>query len=309
VKLEIASMPPFDFDLTARIFSNGDAQIRRYEAKKYWQVVRVGYKLVLITVSSGGSVERPCLSVEAKSDMPISDADKESILQTVCSLFNLEVHLDQFYEDVKNDAVMFALAQKLRGLKSPVTASVFEALVDSIIEQQISLDIAHGLERRVVKTFGDVLKTDGRIYYAFPRPESLATASVKRLRECGLSLRKAEYIQNASVLVKKGHLDLEVLKDRPDSDDIIAELDRVRGIWPWTAELTMIRGMRKYDVIPADDLGVRRCVSHYYCRDSKISAEEVRRIADRCGRWKGLASFYLIVAKNLEMESDPPLTV
>jgi DNA-3-methyladenine glycosylase II len=197
---------------------------------------------------------------------------------------------------------MSALARKLRGLRSPSTASFFEALVDSIIEQQISLDVAHGLERRIVKTFGDILKADGRVYYAFPRPESLATASVERLRECGLSLRKAEYIQNASVLVEKGDLDLEALKDRPDTEGIIAELDKVRGIGPWTAELTMIRGMRKYDVIPADDLGVRRCVSHYYCRDGKISAKEVRRIAERWGRWKGLASFYLIAARNLEME-------
>jgi DNA-3-methyladenine glycosylase II len=302
VKLEIAPVPPFDFGLTAMIFSNGDEQIRRYEAGKYWQVVRVGDKLVLITVSPGGSVEKPCLSVEAKSDMPISSADKESILKTVGSLFNLEVQLERFYEDVKNDAVMFALAQKLRGLRSPSTASVFEALADSIIEQQISLDVAHGLERRVVKAFGDVLKADGRVYYAFPRPESLAAASVERLRECGLSLRKAEYIQNASVLVEKRDLNLEALKDRPDSDGIIAESDRVRGIGVWTAELTMVRGMRKYDVIPADDLGVRRCVSHYYCRDSRISAAEVRRIAERWGRWKGLASFYLIVARNLEME-------
>jgi len=302
VKLEIAPVPPFDFDLTAMIFSNGDEQIRRYEAGKYWQVMRVGHKLGLITVSSEGSVEKPCLSVEAKSDTRMSSADKKQILKTVGSLFNLEVRLDRFYEDVKNDAVMFALSQKLRGLRSPSTASVFEALVDSIIEQQISLDVAQSLERRVVKAFGNALKADGRVYYAFPTPDSLATASVERLRECGLSLRKAEYIQNASALVEKGDLDLEALKDRPDSDGIIAELDRVRGIGPWTAELTMIRGMRKFDVIPADDLGVRRCLSHYYCRDSRISAAEVRRIAERWGRWKGLASFYLSVARNLEME-------
>lgn len=229
MKLEIAPVPPFDFDMSAQIFSNGDEQIRRYEAGKYWQVMRVDGKLVLITVASGGSVEKPCLSVEAKSDMPISGADKKSILQTVGSLFNLKVHLNRFYEHVKNDAVMSALARKLRGLRSPSTASVFEALVDSIIEQQISLDVAHGLERRVVKTFGDVLKADSRVYYAFPRPESLAAASAERLRECGLSLRKAEHIQNASVLVEKGDLNLEALKDRSDTEGIIAELESSRN--------------------------------------------------------------------------------
>jgi DNA-3-methyladenine glycosylase II len=57
----------------------------------------------------------------------------------------------------------------------------------------------------------------------------------------------------------------------------------------------MVRGMHK-DAIPADDLGLRRHISHYYCNDRKISNEEARRIAEKWGKWKGLASFYLIIA-------------
>ncbi len=59
----------------------------------------------------------------------------------------------------------------------------------------------------------------------------------------------------------------------------------------------MVRGMQKFEAIPADDLGVRRCISHYYRDDKSISGEEVRKIAENWGKWKGLASFYLIVAE------------
>jgi DNA-3-methyladenine glycosylase II len=58
--------------------------------------------------------------------------------------------------------------------------------------------------------------------------------------------------------------------------------------------------MRKLDVVPADDLGLRRIISHYYCRDEKISGEEARKVAKRWGKWKGLAAFYLIVADAME---------
>lgn len=64
----------------------------------------------------------------------------------------------------------------------------------------------------------------------------------------------------------------------------------------------MIRGMQKFEAMPADNLGVRRYISHYYCKDRKISSEEVRKIADKWGRWKGLAIFYLIMAGRLGLK-------
>jgi DNA-3-methyladenine glycosylase II len=58
--------------------------------------------------------------------------------------------------------------------------------------------------------------------------------------------------------------------------------------------------MQRDDVIPADDLGLRRSVSHHYFGDKKISGAEARRIAQKWGEWKGLAAFYLIVADATE---------
>jgi DNA-3-methyladenine glycosylase II len=296
MKLTIKPVPSFDFDLSARIFSDGDKQIRRYEKGKYWQVIRVNNKLILITMTSSGTVDAPKLHVELKSNLEISNDDKKTVRDIIDSLFNLKLDLKPFYDIVKNDKTMSKLAQKLRGLKGPTTPTVFEALVDSIIEQQISLIVAHSLERNLIKTFGDVLKLDNEVFYAYPTPQKLASATVEQLRKCGLSLRKAEYIKAVSTLIFEGRLNLEKFKDYQDTREIISELDKIRGIGVWTAELTMVRGMHKQEVIPADDLGLRRHISHFYCNDRKISSEEARRIAGKWGKWKGLASFYLIIA-------------
>src|SRR5208283_1655459 len=120
-----------------------------------------------------------------------------------------------FYNEIKNDSTMTKIAQQLYGLKNPTTPTVFEALVDSIVEQQISIKVAHTIEERLIKKFGEVLTLDGETRYAYPTPQNIACNTVEEIRGCGLTLRKAEYIQEAAKLIAEGKLDLEHLKSRP----------------------------------------------------------------------------------------------
>jgi len=66
--------------------------------------------------------------------------------------------------------------------------------------------------------------------------------------------------------------------------------------------LTMLRGMQRLEALPADDLGLRRTISHYYCGEKPITSTEARKIAESWGEWKGLAAYYLIVAEMLGIE-------
>lgn len=300
--LKIEPVPPFDLDHSARLFSEGDWRIRRYEAGRYWQVIRLNERLALATVRSPGTVDEPVVSVELLPDEGISELEKETAEALIRKIFNLNFDLRPFYERVLGDRVMSQLTIALRGLHSPSTTSAFEALVDSIIEQQISLYAAWSVQRRLTEAFGDALIFGEKEYYAFPLPETLASATIEKLRACGLSGRKAEYIRDASRLVTDG-LDLEALGSH-EEEEIIEELSNIRGVGVWTAELTMVRGMQKFDAIPADDLGIRRAISHYYYDDRKISGAEARRTAEQWTGWRGLASFYLIMAERLKIEVD-----
>jgi DNA-3-methyladenine glycosylase II len=301
-KLQLTALPPFNFNLSAEIFANGDSQIRIFEDGKFQQVLRVDGKLVLATVESLGTVEAPLLSAELKSANPLSEGDMEKAEAVLRFIFNLNFDLKPFYEEVKNDKTMARITRRLWGLKSPTTQTVFEALLDSIVEQQISLKVANTLENRLIKKYGESLGIDGEVYYAYPTPKSLAAASVEELRQCGLSQRKAEYIKGISALLAEGKLDLEKFKNYDDADEIIREMDEIRGIGVWTAELTMIRSMQKWNAFPSDDLGLRRVVAHYYCGDEKITSAQARLIAKPWGEWKGIAAYYLVVADLLGVE-------
>ena len=178
MRLTITPVPPFDFDLSAAIFSDDDHQIRTYENGRYWQVLRVNNKLMLVTITSSGTKGNPEIIVELKSNEPISTKDKNLLEEIISSLFNLKFDLTAFYDEVKTDKVMSTLTHRFRGLRSPTTPTVFEALVDSIIEQQIALKVAQSIERTVIRTFGNTLTVGGKVYYAFPTPQNLAAATV-----------------------------------------------------------------------------------------------------------------------------------
>jgi DNA-3-methyladenine glycosylase II len=292
----VPALPPFNFSLSSEIFADGDRQIRNYEQERFWQVLRVNGKLVLATVEEAGTVDNPKVSAELKSDKPITTGDKKGAEEAVNALFHLDLDLKPFYETVKTDKTMADITSKLWGLKSPTTPTVFEALVDSIVEQQISLKVANSLEARIIKKFGDTLDLDGDIHYIYPTPQSLAAVSIEELRGCGLSFRKAEYIKGAATLIAEGKLDLEGFRSYDSSEHIIKELDEIRGIGVWTAELTMLRGMQRLEALPADDLGLRRVIARYYRDGKPIKSAEARKIAENWGEWKGLAAYYLVVA-------------
>ena len=295
-RIEVTALPPFRFDLSCEIFASGDKQIRNYENGAFWQVIRINGKLCLSMVKSTGNVDEPKVIVELKSDRPITGEDTKTARAAVTALFNLNLDLKPFYETIKSDGIMAQVTRELWGLKNPTTPTVFEALVDSIVEQQISLKVANSLEHRIIKKFGDALDLKGTVCYAYPTPQQLASVTIDEFRQCGLSFRKAEYIKEASKLIKEGKLNLEKLRDYETSEKIIKELDEVRGVGVWTAELTMLRGMQRLEALPADDLGLRRVISRYY-RDGKvISSAEARRIGEAWGAWKGLAAYYLVVA-------------
>jgi DNA-3-methyladenine glycosylase II len=290
------TLAPFNFDLTAQIFSNGDPEIRTYTNGVFRQVLKINGALVLIKVSSSGTVEKPELSVTLNSNIALTLKDKQAAEKIVEFIFNLGFDLNSFYQDVKEDPVMHQISQQLYGLKNPTTPTVFESLIDSIVEQQISIKVAITIEHRLAKKFGEKLEISGKTFFAFPTAQNIAVASINEVQQVGLSMRKAEYIFNAAKLIEDCKLDLEKLKNNPTPEHIIAELDEIRGIGVWTAELTMLRGMQKLDAFPADDFGIRRVISKYY-GGKQIKAAEAREVAKLWGSWKGLAAYYLIIAE------------
>lgn len=292
--LNLNPVAPYNFDLSVGIFSWRDPQISGYENGKFWQVIRVNNKLILAIIEATGTIDEPELSIDLNAEEKLLKKDIISAKNTINTIFNLDFDLKEFYKYVTSDRVMSKLTRELRGLKSHATSTVFEALTSSIIEQQISLIASRSIERHMIKDHGEKLRINNEIYYAFPQPEVLSKLTKEQLRESGLSLRKSEYIIDIAKNITSGNLDLEIYKSYDDASKIVDKLSKLRGVGQWTANLTVLRSMQLHRAFPADDLGLRRSVSHFYGDDKKISADDARKIAGRWGKWKGLAGFYVI---------------
>jgi 3-methyladenine DNA glycosylase/8-oxoguanine DNA glycosylase len=122
----------------------------------------------------------------------------------------------------------------------------FGALVRSIVFQQLAGAAAQAIHGRLVTAVGGEVS-----------PESLATTPDEALRAAGLSGNKLASLRDLSAKVLDGTVDLSASSRRSD-DQIIASLVTVRGIGRWTAEMYLMFELRRLDVWPVDDLGVRQ---------------------------------------------------
>jgi DNA-3-methyladenine glycosylase II len=126
--------------------------------------------------------------------------------------------------------------------------SHFAALVRAIVYQQLAGVAAAAIHGRLVAAL------DGD-----PRPEALIALPDETLRAVGLSRNKAASLRDLSAKVLDGTVVLSPRGlAREGDEEIVARLSAVRGIGPWTAEMFLIFQLRRLDVWPTGDLGVRR---------------------------------------------------
>jgi DNA-3-methyladenine glycosylase II len=283
---------PFDFERSASIHSRFQKSLPDlYENGLYKRVLHVYGKPVLVIVSSKGTTERPRLRVEVHPRLSIPEA--KSLRNLLHTMFASSFDFNSFRKVAKRDRVMNTVSRELAGLRPIAPPSMFEALVIAITEQQISLDAAIAIRSRLIEKYGDVVRFDGRSFYAFPTAMSLATAKPNQMRADGLSRSKALYISELARRVENGELDLEGLRKR-DDEAVVAELTKIRGVGPWTAEYALVRGMGRVNSLPADDLGIQHAVSQAYFKGKRIGSKGVRRVLSKFAPYSGIAAFYLM---------------
>jgi 3-methyladenine DNA glycosylase/8-oxoguanine DNA glycosylase len=155
----------------------------------------------------------------------------------------------------------------------------FAYLVAAILHQQITGKAAASIGRR--------LRTLNR--GRWPRPEQIAAASDEELRACGLSRQKIGYLRDLAA--RRGRF-LERLARLPD-EEVIEALTAVRGIGRWTAEMYLMFRLGRPDVLPVDDLGVRKAMQLAYRKRALPKADWMRRTAESWRPWRTVASWYL----------------
>ncbi len=158
----------------------------------------------------------------------------------------------------------------------------YQALVESIISQQLSVKAAATIGRRFVDSFGH-----------FPEPHEILAREEDELRAVGLSGQKTRYIRDLAAKVITGEVQFDHL-DGLSNDQIVQELTGVKGIGVWTVHMFLMFCMGRLDVLPTGDLGVRNAVARHYGFDT-CTPDDVTEIATKNGwaPYESVASWYL----------------
>ncbi|HVV90134.1 MAG TPA: DNA-3-methyladenine glycosylase 2 family protein [Solirubrobacterales bacterium] len=173
------------------------------------------------------------------------------------------------------------LAKRLRRRREERPADAFNALLRSIVGQQLSTKAARAIHLRMLALF------DGP-----PTPEAMLALTEEDLRGVGFSRRKVEYVHDLAAHVLDGSLELDRL-DALDDEQVVAEISAVRGLGRWTAEVFLLLHLGRPDVIVGGDLGIRKAIMVEDGLEAMPTPKEVEARAEPWWPNRSLACLYL----------------
>ncbi|HEY4160663.1 MAG TPA: DNA-3-methyladenine glycosylase [Candidatus Saccharimonadales bacterium] len=160
----------------------------------------------------------------------------------------------------------------------------YQALVDAIISQQLSVHAARAIEQRFRDLFGGVFPTAGQIL----------TTDADTLRGLGFSRAKATYVLDLAQHVVDGRVRFDHL-DGLTNDEVVKELTAVKGIGEWTAHMFLMFCMGRTDVLPVGDLGIRNGIRKLYGLADAPTPAQITELAAARGwhPYESIASWYI----------------
>lgn len=156
----------------------------------------------------------------------------------------------------------------------------FAALAESILYQQLAGAAAGAIHRRFVALF------DGNLL-----PDAVLALHPRKLRRVGLSRSKVAAIRDLAAKIVDGTVRLHRI-GRLSDDEIITSLSTVRGIGQWTAEMFLIFQLRRLDVWPVGDYGVRTGYALAYGLPKLPTPKELMALGERFRPYRTVAAWY-----------------
>jgi DNA-3-methyladenine glycosylase II len=159
----------------------------------------------------------------------------------------------------------------------------FEALVRSVVYQQLNGTAAATILGRVLKLFPE---------RRFPRPEDLLASPDAVLRGAGLSRAKTAAIKDISAKTLAGVVPNQRQISRMTNEEILERLTALRGVGPWTVEMLLIFTLGRPDILPATDYGVRKGFALTYGWKELPTPKELLEHSEKWRPHRSTAAWY-----------------
>ena len=292
--LWLTPRPPFRLDLTAWT-------LRRYAGNRfdlwvdgtYRRAFCIDGRRIEVEVRQHGGAEAPRLHVVlrgANADL----AQHTRIRTALRRLLGLDQDLNGFYARAARDPLLAPLAQRYRGLQPPRFTDLFEALVNAIACQQVSLAAGLSMLGRLAAQHDAGAGAAGPV--AFPTPQTVLRTSATDLRAAGFSRQKTGYLRAAAEAVVSGALREDTLVTLDDAA-LLTALSRLSGIKRWSAQYVALRGLGRLAVLPVDDIAAHKHLAAWLGLSARLDAAGMQALAARWHPYAGMIYFCLLLQR------------
>jgi len=299
-RFEIEVRSPFRLDLAAwALRRRPHNAVDRWDGEFYRRTLMAAERPIEISVRQPKvchrqSQEASLVEVELRGRAGVlGDAVVAEVRRILVRTLGLDVDLGDFYRLAEGDVRLGTLARRFSGMRPPCFPSVFEAVVNAIACQQLSLVVGIHLLNRLAEHYGPTGPGSGA-QPGFPTPERLASADPQALRELGFSRAKARAVIVLARQVASGEVDLEALRD-VDDDCALGTLLDLNGVGRWSAEYTLLRGLRRWHILPGDDVGARNNLRRRFDLPLSAGYDAVAELAQAWWPYGGLVYFHLLL--------------
>lgn len=282
--------PPFRLDLTVAV-------LRRFSTNVVDIVAPDGAYVRAHATATGTHVfavrQRAPDLLEVALDR---DDEPERIREIVCRTLGTQRDATHFAEAAARIPWLAGIARRMRGVRPPRYATLWEACVNAVVFQQVSIAAATAILARSIVALGssaELALPDGRTLVArtFFGPMALLAARDETLRTAGLSVMKIATLRRVAVALVEGTLD-EAVFERLASAEASARLCEIKGIGPWTAAVILLRGLGRLDVFPENDSGVARSLRALTDVEVDVAATLAQLAPEQ-----GMLYFHLLLAR------------
>ena len=281
----VSVIPPYRLDLTThalrRLASNAVDVIGGDGA--YYRALRIDGEpsVVRVTQLDGSTLEVQASGTRARKAAAI-----------VSRMLGADVDVSEWMERSSAFPWLREMARAFAGVHPPRYPDLWEACAYAVVFQQISIHAAAAIMRRMVGSLGELREVEGNEIHIFPAPDTILGADDSVLVSAGLSTGKRMHLRAVAEAILSGDLD-EMMIDALSTEAAAAELVRVRGIGPWSAQVVLLRGFGRLDAFPLRDSGVARLIKEL-SGDSKIALDA---ILEGLGPTRGMLYFHLLLGK------------
>jgi DNA-3-methyladenine glycosylase II len=171
--------------------------------------------------------------------------------------------------------------------RNPKPVTHFEALVESVISQQLAVKAAETIFLRVKKSAG------GRI-----QPARIAALTESQMREAGVSGAKFKAIQGLATAALEKRIKINQLHEIESDEEIFTQLTGLWGIGPWTVDMFMMFQLGRLDIWPTGDLGVRRGWEKIYSLADEINPKALEVKGEKYRPYRSVVAWYCWRALN-----------